>query len=41
VIGLGLHDKVRALTGGMGKIGNPKNIIVFDVLTAEELIQKL
>jgi hypothetical protein len=41
VIGLGSHGKVRAHTAGMGIGKKPKNMIVFDVLTAEELIQKI
>jgi hypothetical protein len=41
VIGLGSHDKVRAHTGSMGIDKKPKNMIVLNVLTAEELIEKL
>jgi hypothetical protein len=41
VVGLGSHDKARAHMGGMGIGKKPKNMIVFDVLNAEELIQKL
>jgi hypothetical protein len=41
VIGLGLHDKVRATMGDMGIGKKPKIMIVFYVLTAEELIRKV
>jgi hypothetical protein len=41
VVGLGSHDKGRAHTGGMGIGKKPKNVKVFDVLIADELIQKI
>jgi hypothetical protein len=41
VIGLWSHDEARAHTGGIGIGKKPKKMIVFNVLTAEELIQKL
>jgi hypothetical protein len=41
VIGLGSYDKARAHMGGMRIGKKPKNMVVFEVLTAEELIQKL
>jgi hypothetical protein len=41
VIGLGSHDKERAHIGVMGIGKKPKNMIIFEVLSAEDLIQKL
>jgi hypothetical protein len=38
VVGLGSHAKGRARMGGMGIGKKPKKTIVFETLTAEELI---